>query len=120
MTFSLSPSISAVTGTELIQGCGIRNVLSVRRLDTGSVRVRDGHTLVLTGVISDTDAQVVRKWPLLGDIPLIGQFFRQSSNRRDKRELVILVTPRIIDDNLGGGYGYRLKPPAARRIMRDS
>ena len=122
VTFSLSPSISAVTGTELIQGCGTRNVLSLRRLDTGSVRVRDGHTLVLTGVISDTDAQVVRKWPLLGDIPLIGQFFRQSSNARDKRELVILVTPRIIDDTLGDGYGYGYRPqlPAARQIMSGS
>ena len=122
VTFSLSPSISAVTGTELIQGCGTRNILSVRRLDTGSVRVRDGHTLVLTGVISDSDAQVVRKWPLLGDIPLIGQFFRQSSSSRDKRELVILVTPRIIDDTHGDGYGYGYRPqvPAARQIMSGS
>ena len=122
VTFSLSPSISAVTGTELIQGCGTRSVLSVRRLDTGSVRVRDGHTLILTGVISDADAQVVRKWPVLGDIPLIGQFFRQSSKSRDKRELVILVTPRIIDDTVADNYGYGYTPnfPAARQVMSGS
>ena len=122
VTFSLSPSISAVTGTELIQGCGSRSILSVRRLDTGSLRVRDRQTLVLTGVISDIDAEVVRKWPILGDIPLIGQFFRQSSSRREKRELVILVTPRIIDDTLGGNYGYSYSPslPAARQIMSGS
>ena len=65
---------------------------------------------------------MVRKWPLLGDIPLIGQFFRQSSHSRDKRELVILVTPRIIDDTLGDGYGYGYRPqlPAARQIMSGS
>ena len=120
VTFSLSPSISAVTGTELIEGCGVRSILSVRRLDTGSVRVRDGHTLVLTGVISEADAQVVRKWPILGDIPLIGQFFRQSSSSRYKSELVILVTPRIIDDNHGASYGYRPQFPAARQIMSGS
>ena len=79
-------------------------------MDTGSLRVRDGQTLVLTGVISDLDSEVVRKWPILGDMPLIGQFFRQSSGRREKRELVILVTPRIIDDNRGV-YGYGYKPP---------
>ena len=118
VTFSLSPAISAVTSTELIENCGSRSVLSIRRLDTGSLRVRDGQTLVLTGVISDGDAEVVRKWPILGDIPLIGQFFRQSSGRREKRELVILVSPRIINDHEGGTYGYGYQPslPAARQL----
>lgn len=122
VTFSLSPSISAVTGTETIENCGPRSILSVRRLDTGSLRVRDGQTLILTGVISDTDAEVVRKWPILGDMPFIGQFFRQSSSQRQKRELVILVTPRIIDDEQGGTYGYGYQPslPAARQVLSGS
>jgi len=95
------------------------SILSVRRLDTGSLRVRDGQTLILTGVISDSDSQTIRKWPILGDIPLIGQFFRQSGGQRTKRELVILVTPRIIDDTQGGSYGYGYRPdlPAARQLM---
>ena len=46
-------------------------VLSVRRLDTGTVRVKSGQTVILTGVISDTDAEVISKWPILGNIPLI-------------------------------------------------
>ena len=121
VTFSLSPAISAVTDTEFIENCGSRNVLSIRRLDTGSLRVRDGQTLVLTGVISDGDAEVVRKWPILGDMPFIGQFFRQSVGSREKRELVILVTPRIIDDLQGGtyGYGYRPSLPAARQLTNS-
>ena len=119
VTFSLSPAISAVTDTELVENCGTRNVLSIRRVDTGSLRVRDGQTLILTGVISDIDAQIVRKWPIVGDMPLIGQFFRQSARNREKRELVILVTPRIIDDVQGGrfGYGYSPELPAARQVM---
>ena len=73
----------------------------------------------LTGVISDTDRQVVTKWPILGDLPLIGQFFRNSGGERSKSELVVLVTPRIIDDSSGGtfGYGYNPSLPAARQIM---
>jgi type IV pilus assembly protein PilQ len=61
----------------------------------------------------------VTKWPILGDIPLIGQFFRNSSGDRKKNELVILVTPRIIDDTQGGSYGYGYSPnlPAARQVM---
>ncbi|WP_413404970.1 MULTISPECIES: type II secretion system protein GspD [unclassified Synechococcus] len=119
VSFALSPSIAAVTGSpQTIAGCGNVSTLRVRRLDTGSLRVRDGQTLILTGVISDSDIKVVRKWPILGDIPLIGQFFRGTSGQRQKRELVILVTPRIINDYRGGTYGYGYQPslPAARQL----
>ncbi|MGB7565459.1 MAG: hypothetical protein WBM08_12010 [Prochlorococcaceae cyanobacterium] len=110
VTFSLSPQVSAVTKQQPVQGCGNIDILSIRRLDSGSARVRDGQTLILTGVISDADTQTVTKWPILGDIPLIGQFFRGSSGSRKKRELVILVSPRIINDTEGGVYGYGYNP----------
>ena len=76
----------------------------------------------MTGVISDSDAQAVSKWPILGEIPLIGQFFRKSDGTRKKRELVILVTPRILDDEEGGSYGYGYRPSSkeARRLMGSS
>ena len=111
VTFALSPSISAVE-SELPSGAGCPpiSILRVRRLDTGVLRVRDGQTLILTGVISDFDRQVVRKWPIVGDMPLIGQFFRASAGQRDKRELVIMVTPRIINDETSGVYGYGYTP----------
>ena len=120
VTFTLSPSISASTGVQQsVEGCGNITTLSVRRLDTGSLRVRDGQTLILTGVISDADSQEVRKWPILGDLPFIGQFFRQTSGNRAKQELVIMVTPRIINDDHGGayGYGYRPSTDAARSLI---
>jgi type IV pilus assembly protein PilQ len=120
VTFSLSPAVSAVADTpQQIQGCGNVSILRVRRLDTGEVRVRDGQTLILTGVIADEDRQAVMKWPILGDMPFVGQFFRSSSNARQKNELVILVTPRIINDLAGGTYGYGYQPvtPDSRRFM---
>ena len=110
VTFTMSPQIAATTRTQRIEGCGEISILSIRRLDTGSARVRDGQTLILTGVISDSDRQIVSKWPILGDLPFVGQFFRSSSGNREKRELVIMVTPRIIDDNEGGSYGYGYQP----------
>ncbi len=124
VTFTLSPSISAVTGKEPAPvGCGSfqLNILSVRRLDTGAVRVRDGQTLILTGVISDLDQEVVTKWPIVGDLPLVGQFFRNSGKTRQKRELVIMVTPRIINDVEGGTFGYGWQPgtPQSRELMRN-
>jgi type IV pilus assembly protein PilQ len=121
VTFALSPAVSAISSTADVSGCGNINILSVRRLDTGTVRVRDGQTLILTGVISDTDAQAVKKWPIVGDIPFIGQFFRSSGGSRQKNELVIMVTPRIVNDEEGGAYGYGYRPASAeaRRVMAD-
>ena len=123
VTFVLSPSVSAVTDRETApQGCGSDlNILSIRSLDTGALRVRDGQTLILTGVISDFDRQEVSKWPILGDIPLIGQFFRATTSRKEKRELVIMVTPRIVNDEQGGVYGYGYQPSSlpAREFLGE-
>jgi type IV pilus assembly protein PilQ len=122
VTFSMTPTISATTRTLPIPNCGPVDILSIRSLDTGSARVRDGQTLILTGVISDLDAQVVSKWPILGDIPIVGQFFRDTAGSRRKRELVIMVTPRIIDDTQGGTWGYGFQPGSrdTRRFLGTS
>ncbi len=122
VTFSVEPQVSVPVGGQTVQGCGPITVLNERKLTGGSIRVRDGQTLLLTGVISEDDRQIVQKWPILGDLPLIGQFFRNSSGGRNKRELVILVTPRIIRDDDGGSYGYGYTPSTqdARQLFYGS
>jgi type IV pilus assembly protein PilQ len=122
VTFTLSPQISAAVGGGTSPGCGSFQTLNYRRLDTGSVRVRDGQTLVLTGVISDADVAAVTKWPVLGDLPLVGQFFRGSGRSRRKSELVILVTPRVVSEADGGlyGYGYQSATQEIRSFVRSS
>ena len=111
VSFVMSPEVSAVVGAgEDIPGCGPIKRMIRRRLDTGNLRVRAGQTLILTGVISETDQEIIRKWPILGDIPIIGQFFRRRAGSRQKNELVIMVTPQIIDDTQGGIYGYGYTP----------
>lgn len=98
VTFSLSPAISAVTKTETIANCGVQSVLSVRKLDSGSVRVKDGNTLVLTGVLKDEDNVTTSKTPILGDIPLFGRIFRNNDTVKRKSELIILVTPKVLKE----------------------
>ena len=122
VTFSLSPEISAEVGQQNAGNCGNISLINDRILDTGQVRVRDGQTLILTGVISDTDRQEVSKWPVLGDLPFIGQFFRRTGGSRTKSELVIMVTPRIVNDEQGGTYGYGYTPSSqdARRLIYSS
>ena len=84
--------------------------ITKRSLKSGAIRLRDRQTLVLTGVIQDKDREVVTKWPILGDLPFLGSLFRKTSSSREKNELVILVTPAIVDDNQGGSYGYGYRP----------
>jgi type IV pilus assembly protein PilQ len=122
VTFSISPSITAAVRQQNIPQCGPINILAIRSLDSGNARVRDGQTLILTGVISDRDTQAVTKWPLLGDLPLLGQFFRASTSTRSKRELVIMVTPRIVRDDEIGAYstGYQPGTTQGRDLLRMS
>ena len=98
VTFALSPAISSVTKTVEISGCGIQNTLSVRKLDTGSIRVKNNDTLILTGVLQDSDNVTTTKVPILGDVPILGSLFRKNSIQKRKSELIILVTPRILKD----------------------
>ena len=119
VTLNLKPTVSVPIPAGEQQGVNIFNI-SERSLASGDVRLRDGQTLVLTGVIQDSDRQSVTKWPILGDMPIIGQLFRNTNNERQKNELVIIVTPSVVDDSSGGvyGYGYRPSTQAAREIAR--
>ncbi len=99
VTFSLSPAISSVTKTETVANCGTQSTLSVRKLDTGIIRVKDGNTLVLTGVLKDEDTINTTKTPLLGDVPILGRLFRNNTTLKRKSELIILVTPKVIKDD---------------------
>ena len=74
-------------------------LLSRRNLDIQNVRVKDGETLVLGGLIQEETKKTVNKIPILGDIPGIGAAFRSSGSTKIKTELVILITPKILKDN---------------------
>lgn len=69
---------------------------SLRQVVTSAI-VWDGQTLVLGGLISEDVARVKDKVPVLGDLPFAGRFFRSESTRSLKRNLMIFVTPTIID-----------------------
>jgi len=59
--------------------------------------VWDGQTVVLGGLIAETVQKIKDKVPVLGDIPLLGRFFRSEAMSSEKRNLIIFVTPTIID-----------------------
>ena len=99
VTFAISPSVTAPSEQRNIVNCGTIDLLATRRLDSGTIRVKNGHTLIMTGVLNTTDQETIKKFPLLGDIPLIGNLFKNKAISKEKNELVILVTPQILDSN---------------------
>lgn len=76
-------------------------LLNRRNLDLKNVRIKDGETLVIGGLIQELEQKTVQKIPVLGDLPLIGAAFRSTSTDKRKTELVIMITPKIINDGAG-------------------
>lgn len=68
---------------------------AVRKVTTDA-RIKDGETLVLGGLIREEDIQAVQKIPLLGDLPILGTMFRNTSVTKTRNEVVIMLTPSVI------------------------
>lgn len=74
-------------------------LINTREVLVQDVRVKSGETVALAGLIREFSRAQTGKVPFMGDLPLIGNFFRTKSNQKEKTELVILITPKIIEDN---------------------
>ncbi|MEL6776580.1 MAG: type II and III secretion system protein, partial [Cyanobacteria bacterium J06597_16] len=110
VNLSVAPSISAPTGSFDVGDAGTAILLSERQLSSGQIRVRDGQTLILSGIIQESDRVTTSKIPILGDIPILGALFRSTNRDNDRRELIVLLTPEVIDDSDSSVYGYSYSP----------
>lgn len=104
VTMNLTPEFSTikqtVTRPNELGGEDIEATLLQRRdLELKNVRIRDGESLVLAGLIKENETQTVHKMPFISDLPFIGTFFRNSVTTKSREEMVIVVTPHIIKDN---------------------
>ncbi|SJL83720.1 type IV pilus secretin PilQ [Vibrio palustris] len=82
-------------GSSVAIGTGDAVAIQTQRIGT-QVMVNDGETIVLGGIYQHSLTKGVEKVPLLGDLPLLGQLFRRSYEEKDKNELVIFVTPKVV------------------------
>ena len=78
--------------------------INTQRLNT-NVMVEDGGTLILGGIYQEENSEGVSKVPLLGDIPVVGNLFKSKTRSDKKTELLIFITPRIVD-NIGSNLRY--------------
>lgn len=72
--------------------------LTSRKAST-MLTVPTGQTMAIGGLMNSDESKVINKVPILGDIPIIGEFFKHTSSSRDKRELMILITPTVVNSN---------------------
>ena len=105
VTLNIKPEYSTVAGevrtpSETNDGSTDlqATLLSRRNLDLKNIRIKDGETLAIGGLIQENEQKTVQKIPVLGDLPVIGAAFRSSSTTKAKTELVIMLTPKIIND----------------------
>jgi general secretion pathway protein D len=91
------------------------DIITNKRTITTNVLIKDGGTLVLGGLISDTSKNSEQRVPLLGRIPLVGELFRTRSTSKQKSNLMVFIQPRILRDDAQAA----IETNAKYNYMRD-
>ena len=105
ISMKVKPEISNKVGdaTFAFGGATVTSpVIDKRTLDS-NVLIRSGDTLAIGGLLQDEQTKGRSKIPVLGDVPLLGYLFQEKLNQRNKRNLLIFVTPTIIEQGYGTG-----------------
>ncbi len=97
---TVSPEISSTTGDSVQVSQELSLPVFATRTSSTKVAVRDGQTIVIGGLIQDEIRDTIRKVPLLGDVPLVGNLFKRTQKEKAKTELLIFLTPHVAADAL--------------------
>ncbi|SNS29649.1 pilus assembly protein CpaC [Pseudomonas segetis] len=96
INLKVAPEVSELNFAAGIEIAGtVVPALNVRRTDT-SISLADGESFVISGLISSSNTAQLDKFPGLGDIPILGAFFRSTNINREDRELLMVVTPHLV------------------------
>jgi type IV pilus assembly protein PilQ len=121
VTVTVNPEVSFIARRiDTVTGSSTQFATEIarRRVESGRIRLRDGQTLIISGIIQEQERATVNKVPILGDLPIIGTLFRQSTNENTRAETIVLLTPQILDDGDRSSWGYRYNPsPDALQLM---
>ncbi|MHB1000601.1 MAG: type II secretion system protein GspD [Armatimonadota bacterium] len=94
ITMSLHPEVSVITRMIESNG-GFLPQIANRYVDS-TIRVKDGETVVIGGLIKEEELSSMSGIPILKDLPILGQFFRSKVKSKAKSEIMIFITPKII------------------------
>ena len=93
----ISSAIHAEVSDRSGETAGDNQPILVTRSADSVVTLYSGSSIVIGGLIDSNESKIVQKFPLLGDIPILGEFFRHTSKSKERRELIIVVTPYLVD-----------------------
>lgn len=128
IAMKIAPEVSDLDFSSGIQVGGVAvPSLTVRRTDT-TIELGDGESFVISGLVSSNLINSVNKIPGLGDLPVLGAFFRSTSIRREDKELVMVVTPHVVQPlardaqlpRLPGAKYDRYDPNFAQTMLFES
>ncbi|MBE9166766.1 type II and III secretion system protein [Pleurocapsales cyanobacterium LEGE 06147] len=123
ISLSVSPTVSSVGQTQNFDSGGgavnLLNLLSKREISSGLIRLRDGQTLILSGIIQDQERTTISKVPILGDIPLLGSLFRSTDKTNERAEVIVLLTPQVVDEQAEFGYNYNPSKEARQMLQQQ-
>ena len=100
MTLDLRPEVSFLQSFTPIPGGGELPQTSLRTAQS-TISIHDGDTIAIGGLIQDQDNYDVTKVPILGDLPIIGRLFRSTSKDKQRREVVLFLTAKEVNDEPG-------------------
>ena len=105
VTLSVKPEISNKVGDQafVFAGATVTSPIIDKRTLDSNVLIKSGDTLAIGGLLQDEQTKARNKVPILGDIPIIGYAFAERLNARTKRNLLVFVTPTILDSRYGTG-----------------
>ena len=98
ITMAVSPKIIDVILSQ-VQAAGSKTFDTETRGSDSILKLKDGQSMVIGGLLRSQEDKTVIKLPFLGDLPLIGAAFRSTNKTKSERELIIFLTPHIIDDS---------------------
>jgi MSHA biogenesis protein MshL len=93
---NVHPTVTVRTGQATSPQGDTVPIVDVRETDA-VVRVKDGGTVMIGGLISDQQTENSNKVPILGNLPLVGGLFQSKTKESHKTDLIILLTPKILD-----------------------
>ena len=92
----VSPEVSDLDFSNAITLSGfVIPAIALRRLST-NIELADGQSFAIAGLLKDDVREIISKYPVLGEIPVLGALFRSSSFRRNETELIVIVTPHLV------------------------
>jgi type IV pilus assembly protein PilQ len=124
VSLRVNPIVSAIGASQNLTTGADQNSITLlreRSLQSGLIRLRDGQTLIVSGIISDQERTEASKIPILGDLPIIGSLFRRTTKINERAEVIVLLTPQILDDSDRSNFGYQNNiSPDARQLLQRS